>query len=35
MIDNDELRYSFDKVCDTGQLPVDAIPVTIKAKQNE
>ena len=35
IIDNDESRYSFDKVCDTGQLPVDAIPVTIKAKQNE
>ena len=35
MIDNDELRYSFDKVRDTDELPVDAVPVTIIAKENE
>ena len=35
MIDNNESKYSFDKVCDTGHLPVNSIPVTIEAKQNE
>ena len=35
MIDDDETRYPFDKVRDIGELPVDAIPVTIIAKENE
>ena len=35
MIDNDESRYSFNKMRDTGELPVDAISITIIAKQNE
>ena len=35
MIDDDETRYSFDKVRDIEELPVDAIPVTIIAKETE
>ena len=35
MIDDDETRYSFDKVRDIEELPMDAIPVTIIAKKNE
>ena len=35
MIDDDETRYSFDKVRDIEELPLDVIPIIIIAKENE
>ena len=34
-IDDNTTRYSLEKYCDTGQLPTDAIPVTIEPTKTD